>query len=306
MRGPGPLPGTQDENNRDSASDCAADEELNRDSCCVACTRGPKPDCDEGERWVADGACDWRSETVSERSCENVSGVTREYETWSRADCSYVLSTSYADPQPASNACGSATFSTASCGWDGPPTVPPEPTGCPGQGQAWGSLNTNTCNFGTVAVTAPTDCSGSLEWLQNCTWRCVIKQCSTVTQPTSKVDCTEPINLGILKVHGFRQKTDGWYWYRNRTSAFGGTVLPASEGLCIACGGSTQSDIVVNACESTPPTSCDENPPQIAAFMNIWSSPLTGVVWSQSDNAWRADSGSRGSAWRQLPRERYL
>ena len=190
---------SQDVNNLDSAADCEAGEELNSDSCCEPCTQSIKPYCNRGQDWVWRN-CSWESQTVNQPACYNSGGVTYEYDNWSSTSCIYTSPSPTNDPKPASNACGSATFSTASCGWSGLPIVPTQPTGCPGVGYAWASLDSSTCTYGSVTVSQPSCNAGEEAYWEDddCSWTCVIET----------PDCPEPTSpLPACPTPG-----ESWWW----------------------------------------------------------------------------------------------
>ena len=120
---------------------------------------------------------------------------------------------------------------------------PGDPSSCPSEGYAW-EWDQATCRHRMVQAAECADDEVSDGWLSGtCTWDCVaqvsLSACSSITEPTSKADCTAP-NQSVLPAHGFRLKDDGWYSYRTSTGlglGSGGTVLPGSESLCIPCDG---------------------------------------------------------------------
>ena len=88
---------------------------------------------------------------------------------------------------PTVGACESVWLSSDGCSWD--VTAIPEPTGCPGEGLAWGSLNANTCSYGAVNVTEPNCDDGEVSDWQSCAWVCVTNP-NAVCENTAPTSCT--------------------------------------------------------------------------------------------------------------------
>ena len=202
------------------------------------------------ERWVDDGS--------TANACYVNGNNGYVYDQWSYADCEYTASSrpkptnltacqsaswtscawSVADnapEQPDDTACGPATLNS-SCVWVAA-TAPSEPNGCPAVGYAnsftdascsWGSAAVAECGSGFTPTWQPSSC------LYTCT-PIVRQSCSEFAQPTSRADCTAEQGINLIPAHGFRLKADGWYGYRNASSISGGTVIPASEWLCVSC-----------------------------------------------------------------------
>ena len=195
------APGTDNVNNLDKEADCKDGESLNNQSCCVVCPPTRRPHCSEGKDWEWNTtSCAWVKVDVDQGACYNSGGYTYVYDTWLSTACDYTT-TSSVDPRPASNACGSASWNTASCGWGDPPALPSR-SGCPGTGLAWGTtINSNTCTYNTVAVTQPTDCIGTLEW-ERCAWMCPAVKItfsfpSVISEQTSQAATEQNLDLAF-------------------------------------------------------------------------------------------------------------